>query len=340
MGFPVPMFSHWTIVMGVTNRLLQWLLIAGCLLDAACMAGRASANASEILAEKSSKLFVLKTLGGPTNWTDQAVHGDWRVQQNVDSGQYRLLDPRNRRLASGTFEHCFQQLELRRLRGEIAPMPRHVVIVMHGLAGTRHWMDELSDYLREKGGYTVLNVGYASRKGTIQQHTVALESVLRKLIGVEEVSFVCHSMSNIMVRHLLYRFQVCGNPPPLVFRRMVMISPPNHGACLADSLGQRHWIAHVMGEVVDQFAPSKDWPALERQLVTPWFEFGILAGGRGNDGGYSRAIPGDDDGLLSVQTHMLTGARDFCQVGGLHPLMPKLEKTQQSTLRFLNCGHF
>lgn len=282
-----------------------------------------------------------KTLGGRVYWTDQVIHGDWRIQQNVVFGHYRLLDPRNRRIRSGSIDACFRELEARRLRRELTPLPKHVVIVMHGLAGSRKWMSKLSNSLSNSGGYTVLSFGYASTKGTIQEHAVALESVIRNLQGVHEVSFVGHSLSNIVVRHMLYRLQTQNAPPPVAFRRMVMISPPNHGANLADSLLGQSLLAKVtLGDVVDQLAPSNGWPAMQQQLVTPWFEFGIIAGGKGDFRGYLRNVPGDDDALLSIATHLLNGASEFKQVGGIHQMTPRHDETIQATLNFLKFGHF
>ncbi len=280
------------------------------------------------------------TLGGPLLWSDYVVHHDWRIQRHVTLGHYRLLDDKNRVVVAGSMSECHQELNRQRQCGNLRPLDCHVVIVMHGLAGSRRFMAGLAEYLREHGGYTVLNFGYASTRGTIQEHTQALESVIRNLPGVQEVSLVGHSMSNIMVRHLLFRIQRQRKPPSVSFRRMVMISPPNHGTPLADTLGQRHIFQLALGEVVDQFALTKDWYCLEPQLETPWFEFGIIAGGKCDDEGYLSGIPGDDDMIVPLSSHWLEGASDFCQVGGLHQFMPKFDETKRAALCFLKHGHF
>lgn len=282
----------------------------------------------------------LKTLGGPVTFTDEIIDGDWRIQRHATFGHYRLLDPNDRRRAVGTLDECYQELNARRACGQVPRMPKHVVIVMHGLSGSRGFMKSLARHLEEKGGYRAITFGYASTKKTIQELTVALESVVRNLRGVEEVSFVGHSMGNVLIRHMLFRFEHYPDPPPVIFRRLVMISPPNHGAELAASVGQAKLIKLMLGPVVDQFAPSLGWPKLERQLSTPAFEFGIIAGGKGNDVGYLPGIDGDDDALLSIQTHMLEGASDYIQVGGIHQLMPRYQATKQATLCFLKHGHF
>ncbi len=314
----------------------------GCLVASLICGGHAQAQTGWLGGTQRSAPLGLgwKTLGGPVLWTDYVVHADWRIQKHVHQGHYRLLDARERRVASGSFEHCYQVFHQRRVSGQIEAMPRRIVILLHGLAGTRRLMGELGDYLNEQGGFYVINFGYASTKASIQELSVALENVVRNLDGVQEVSFVGHSMGNILVRHMLYRFQVHGNPPPIAFHRMVMISPPNHGAYLADTIGQSRLVQLALGESVDQFAPNRGWPALEQQLLTPYFEFGIIAGGRGNDRGYLPRVAGDDDGLISLQTHMLDGASGFIQVGGLHQIMPRYASTKAATLRFLQYGHF
>ena len=282
----------------------------------------------------------LKTLGGPLSWTDQIIDGDWRIQRHATIGHYRLLDPKDRRQAAGTLKECYAELTARRRLGQVPLMPKHVVIVLHGLSGSRKFMRPLARYLENEGGFRAITFGYASTKGTIQELTVALESVVRNLRGVEEVSFVGHSMGNLLVRHMLYRFEHCHNPPPISYRRGVMISPPNHGAELAESLGQAKLVKLALGPVVDQFAPSIGWPKLEKQLAIPAFEFGIIAGGKGNDSGYLPRLRGDDDALLSIETHALEGAADFIQVGGVHQLMPRYEESKKATLNFLKYGHF
>ncbi len=293
-------------------------------------------------ATRSDEFPILRppTLGGAGHWSDYVLHGDWRIQKHANSNDYRLLDGLNRKVTVGSVHDCFLSLDEHRASGEAPPMPRHVVVVMHGLAGSRALMSGLERYLEREGGYTVLNFGYASTKGTIQEHTLALESVLRNLRGVEEISLVAHSMSNIMFRHLLFRAQYQSVPLPVSIRRMVMISPPNHGSALADSLGQRAYVQFLLGASVDQFARSQQWYRLEQQLAVPGCEFGIIAGGRGNDKGYLSAIPGDDDGIVEINSHYLPGASDFIQTGGLHQVMPLYPDTRRATLSFLKCGHF
>lgn len=273
-------------------------------------------------------------------WTDVIIDGGWRIQRHAILGYVRLLDPQERRLAFGDMSQCYGELERWRARGEVPPMASHVVICLHGWRGNRTSMQPMSEYLTEQGGLCVINFGYASVHGSVQKQAYELESVIRNLRDVHHVSFVAHSLGNIVVRNLLYKLQVQRHPPPLTFERKVMIAPPNHGAQMADNVLDRRLLRLILGEAVEQLAPQDGWSALEKQLAVPNFEFGILVGGRGNDVGYLPRIPGDDDGLLSIETQQLEGASDFKQIRGLHQFMPQDPAVQAATLSFLVDGKF
>jgi len=285
------------------------------------------------------------TLGGAFTFSDEVVYQKWRIQKSAVIGHFRLLDANDRLVERGSFEHCLEELEKAKVEQKIPPLPKEVVIVLHGLGAYRKYMTPLSEYLEEEGGLTVVNVGYPSTMGNIGEHARTLTSVIQHLDGVETVSFVAHSMGNIVIRHCLNDLASLppSEQPEITYHRFVMIAPPNHGAEIADKVAKKNLakIAQlVAGEAVEQLAPNKGWPTLEKRLATPDFEFGILVGGQGDDKGYLDAIPGDDDMLLSVETCKLAGASDFAQVKGVHQTLPKNEQVQSYTLRFLETGAF
>ena len=283
-----------------------------------------------------------KTLGGRFTWSDEVVYEDWRIQKSAMVGHYRLIDPNDRRYTFGTFEHCLEELEKVKVEKQLPPLPPSVVVVVHGLGASRQWMNELSDFLADEGHLYVVNVGYPSTMGQVGDHAKSLTCVLQHLDGVKGVSFVAHSMGNLVIRHSLN--DILSLPeaerPKLKFNRMVMIAPPNHGATMADNFGESRLVQTLAGEPLEELAPSKGWPTLEQRLATPDFEFGVIAGGQGDDEGYLEAIPGDDDMLLSVETTKLAGASDFALVKGIHQTLPKNEQVKQYTLRFLEKGYF
>lgn len=285
-----------------------------------------------------------RTLGGPFTFSDEMVYQGWRIQKHAIIGHHRLIDPDNVRYARGSYEHCLKEFQKLKLEKKIPPMSKDVVIVLHGLGAFRQYMEPLSDYLRAEG-LSVVNVGYPSTMADIGEHAKTLTNVIKNLEGVETVSFVAHSMGNIVIRHCLNDLASLppSEQPEITYHRFVMIAPPNHGAVITNKLNEQGLgrIAELLaGTAVDQLNPNKGWPTLEKRLATPNFEFGIIVGGQGDDSGYLDTLPGDDDMLLSVATSKLAGAHDFAQVKGVHQTLPKQEQVQSYALRFLETGAF
>lgn len=301
-------------------------------------------TATRVRAEQGGGFFPsgVPTLGGRFVWSDEVVDHGWRIQKHAVIGHYRLLDASDRRQAFGTFDACLAKLNDVKQKEKFPPNPKEVVIVLHGLGAGRQFMEGLSEYLEENGNLATVNVGYPSTMEDIDSYAASLDSVIRHLDGVERVSFVAHSMGNIVIRRYLNNLSRLDPTmrPPVEFKRMVMISPPNHGAELADQWADNKLVEMVAGKPLEQLAPSKGWPELEKQLSTPNFEFGVIVGGRGDAEGYLDAIPGDDDSLLSIDTSKLAGASDYIQTKGIHQLMPQYKEVRAAALSFLQHGYF
>lgn len=285
-------------------------------------------------------------LGG---WTDLVVFRDWRVQRHALLGRHRLTDPNGRRHAIGSLHECLASLEQVKGELQLAPLPKHVVLVLHGHGATPVLMRGFVDYLRQTGGFHVENIGYASTLDDVGSFAKALDSVVRHLEGVESIDFVAHSLGNIVIRRFLGDVQRLPaiERPAVKFHRFVMISPPNHGAevveliseLAGDQEGIRVAAEILAGEAAQQLAPNRGWADLEKSLATPDFEFAIIAGGRGDSVGILSQLPGDDDGLLTLETTKLAGAADFAQVAGVHQLMPRNQQVREMTVRFLKHGY-
>ena len=117
-----------------------------------------------------------------------------------------------------------------------------------------------------------------------------------------------------------------------------MLTPPNHQPHLATKLVRGVVAEFIAGTAAKEMAFG--WKALEPKLATPEFDFGILAGGRGDDRGYNPLISGDDDAVVTVESTKLAGARDFRVLPALHSTFMNDAKVQEYTVRFLNEGHF
>jgi pimeloyl-ACP methyl ester carboxylesterase len=282
----------------------------------------------------------MPTMGGMQFWADELFFHRWRIQRNVLTGHYRLLDGNSLRHASGTYEHCRAKLEQIKRDRSLPPMQGKAVVVLHGLADTRLSTARLCKHLEQNGGYTVFNVAYPSTRESIGNHARTLAKIIQNLDGIEELSFVGHSMGNIVIRRYLAdrTDATTGERPGPPVKRFVMLGPPNHGSSLAVRLGDERLFTTVLGKPGQEL--GRQWTWLESDLAVPQCEFGIIAGGLGNEQGFNPLIPGDDDGVVAVASTRLAGASDFVMLPVLHPLLPAESRVIEYTLRFLDQGHF
>ena len=292
----------------------------------------------------------MPTLGGKQFWSDELFFHQWRIQRNVFSRHCRLLDENDLRHASGTYDQCHAVLEEIKRQRRLSPMTGKAVIVLHGLVRSRAAMDPLCRYLRQKGGYQVFNVSYPSTQNDIAEHARSLRHVVDNLDGIEEINFVGHSMGNIVIRHYLgdllrqdpwkesANAAAADRRAKARFHRFVMLAPPNQGALLAEKFADNVLFKEILGEAGQQL--GRDWPELEKRLATPAFEFGIIAGGKTGGKGYNPLLPGNNDGVISVDATKLAGARDFAVLPVLHTFIVNDEKAHEYVLHFLKHGCF
>ena len=295
-------------------------------------------------------LIPMPTLGGKQFWADELFFHQWRIQRNVFDGHYRLLDENDLRHASGSYHACRTALERIKQQRNLPPMRGKAVVVLHGLTRSRSSMESLCRYLRQEGGYQVFNVGYPSTCDSIAEHARSLRHVINHLDGIEEINFIGHSMGNIVVRHYLGDLArqepwkqtanalAADRRAKTRFHRFVMLAPPNQGSLLAATFNDNAVFKEIFGDSGREL--GRDWSQLEKRLATPPFEFGIIAGGKGNQKGYNPMLPGDNDGTISVDTARLAGARDFAVLPALHSFLMSDDTVQQYVLRFLQNGHF
>ena len=81
-----------------------------------------------------------------------------------------------------------------------------------------------------------------------------------------------------------------------------MLFPPNQGAFKADRWHQHWWYRLAMGPSGQDLVSDR-----VRELPVPQVPFGVVAGARGDGEGWSRIIPGDDDGTVGLDETYLRG---------------------------------
>jgi pimeloyl-ACP methyl ester carboxylesterase len=284
--------------------------------------------------------LMSKTGGGKQFWADVWFFHDWRIQCHALTQHYRLLDGANHRLASGTFDVCRSKLDEIRERDKLAPMDGKAIILLHGLFRSRTAMSALCNTINAASNYTTFCMGYPTTRGCVDSHARLLDSVVRSLEGITEINFVAHSLGNLVVRNWLHNLgeEKRMLPKGQSFGRMVMLAPPNRQPQIATKLIRGVVANFVAGPAAQELATG--WEGLETKLATPKFEFGILAGGKGDDKGYNPLIPGDDDAVITVESTRLPGAHDFRVLPVMHTFFMDNKRAQELTLRFLDHGHF
>lgn len=207
------------------------------------------------------------------------------------------------------------------------------VILLHGLARTSRSMRPLAVFLKQRG-YTVVNVGYPSRRKPIEslaQSALPPAVATMRRHGVERIHCVTHSMGGIVLRAFLDQETL----PEL--GRVVMLSPPNQGSELADRLCRFSWFRLFFGPAGCQLGTSAD--DLPTRLGPATFALGVITGNRPAFG-LAGFFPGPSDGKVAVARAGLPGMRDFLVLPYGHSLIMRHRQVQAQVLYFLKNGRF
>ena len=214
---------------------------------------------------------------------------------------------------------------------ELANSVSQCVVLIHGLGRSSSSMTGMQDALLREGYHTV-NLGYSSTKNDVE--TIAKEDYPRALhrcmaFKPEKIHFVTHSLGGIVLRKSLS----CGKPENL--GRVVMLSPPNKGSKLVDTIRDWWLFQWLMGPAGQQLTTGADFKAM--QLGKADFKLGIMTGNRHAffDSLFAFMIPGVDDGKVSVENAQLEGMDDFLITNDSHPFIMNSEYVQKETIHFL-----
>lgn len=142
------------------------------------------------------------------------------------------------------------------------------------------------------------------------------------------IDIVTHSYGGVLARATLPRV-------PELVRRVVMLSPPNHGARLAEQI-RSILPVHLLGwDPLHQLRPGI--PTLQPPALGA--EVGVLTGGTGGDG-YTPWLGADNDGKVRIDEAHIAEATDFHVIPVRHALMPFSSVSIGQILAFLEEGRF
>jgi hypothetical protein len=273
----------------------------------------------------------LPTAGGKQFWTDHTWRDGWRIQQNAVTGHWRLLDQGNVRRTWGSRAACEQMLDRQPLAN--GPAALHHVILLHGLFRSAASMQPLAAGLERDKKHRCVLFEYASTRASIAEHAAALREVVEGLPQTVPISFVGHSMGNIVVRHALGDWERAGNQNLLDrVHAVVMLGPPNQGAAIARQLAKLPAYRLVAGQGGLELGPK--WQQLQAKLATPRCPFGIIAG-RLPDGFTNPLVGEAGDFVVSVDETKLAGGM-MHEVNQVHSLLMDDPAVQQAVATFLD----
>ncbi len=321
----------------VRRTLLVALLACGSLAAAVCR-GQSTSTAAQVQPASATWddwLREIRDGRDALEWSDRRVAHDWRLQQHNGGVRWRLLDPGDEVVVAGPRGDCETTFLRLQAAGTIPTVSGPTVLVLHGLGQGRQSMQPLVTHLRKTLDATVLSIGYASPQAGLEVHADTLNDVIEQLPEATTLSFVGHSLGNLVVR----RWMATAPPPTLQrVQRMVMLGPPNQGSELA-RLASRIWFLAMLSD-----GPTRqlgiDWEEVCSQLAVPPCDFGIVAGGTGDERGMSLLLAGDDDAIVRVEETRLEGASGFLLLPVHHADMMRDTAVQRAAVCFLSEGRF
>src|SRR5882757_5777960 len=164
------------------------------------------------------------------------------------------------------------------------------VILLHGISRTSRSLRKM-EMVIQAAGFATLNIGYASRRNTLQQLAEDIHPAIQRFADTTEgsIHFVGHSMGGLLTRVYLGRYR------PKRLGRVVMLGTPNGGSEIADRLKDflpyRAWF----GPAGQQLGTIRD-AALGVILPPVDYPVGIIAGNRSIDPLASIFLPKPHDG--------------------------------------------
>ena len=277
-----------------------------------------------------------RTSGGLTWWDTHEANG-WKLQVNIISGWWRILDRNNMRAARGTTEEQLRNLledrptsvfsnyfdrGYRFSKTPAANATGKTVILIHGWGVRAYSMQELAKALAEQG-FDAFNYDYHSSERSIASHVNIFLEHYRKLVQQlppdEKLHILTHSMGGLILRGALASMtsDECQR-----ISSIVMLGPPNKGSRLAylgEIPGVRDWNLSLGDMTPEETSYVMNIP--EPAWLPPT---GIIAGKR--------------DGKVAVEDTHLPEPLPFehIVVDCSHPELRKPANVLEHILKFFN----
>jgi hypothetical protein len=208
---------------------------------------------------------------------------------------------------------------------------RELVVLLHGLGRGKTSMWLLASRL-EDAGFAIKRVGYGSLDQTpdeiLEEITAQINECCQKF--PQSVHFVGHSLGGLMVRAYLQNNRVKK------LGRVVLLGTPNKGTAAADHFHDS-WLMKLLGPTANALGTNAE--SFPVSLAPPYYPVGIIAG-RMDSKLNDPILPGDDDGLVSIEATKIDNMTDFIVIETGHSMMRYDREVADQTIAFIKYGEF
>jgi pimeloyl-ACP methyl ester carboxylesterase len=207
---------------------------------------------------------------------------------------------------------------------------RETVVLLHGLGRGEAAMWFLASRI-ERAGFHVVRIGYNSLADSPERIIVAVSQKIDACCKAspKPIHFVGHSLGGLIIRAYL------AENRPRVLGRVVLIATPNAGTPVVDNYRNSWWMG-LAGPTAKSLGTGPD--SFPNSLPAPDYPVGVIAGIWSRHG--VDLIPGDDDGLVPLESTKVTGMADFIIVASNHAWMRYSQEVTRQTIAFLRSGRF
>lgn len=214
--------------------------------------------------------FSFFTFGGMQFWEDVLFSNNWRIQHNIFTNKYRLLDNWNIRRCSGTMEQCQKSLAKYREIFQFEKSNKPIVILLHSMLNTSSRFAKMRQEF-ENAGFSTAAINYPSTRKNLNGHIKQIDSLLDNMDLPKESYFVTQGIGGIIAREL--SCSTSGWTKKTTIRRIVQINPPNQGSKLLSAISKFRIVKWLLGPMTQQY----DSQTMAKIVSFPKnIEFGII----------------------------------------------------------------